>query len=106
MVSRYDIEDIALLFAERERDGLSIAELSRRTGITRKTLHRWEQKLSEPSPEGAGPMFTEAVIGDVARDQTTGAVSIQIGRATVTIPDTGVRSSVLETIVEVLSARC
>ena len=105
MARRYRIEDMALLFAERERDGVSIAELGRRTGICRKTLYRWNRELSGDRPESK---FVEAeIVDEVAEPKSPpSTLSIRIGRATIDFDGATVDRTALETVVSVLAARC
>ena len=104
MARRYRIEDMALLFAERERDGVSIAELGRRTGICRKTLYRWNRELSD----GHESKFVEAEIVDGVEEPKSppSTLSIRIGRATIDFDGATVDRTALETVVSVLAARC
>ena len=105
MVPRYRKEDMASLFAERERDGLSILELSQRTGISRKTLYRWDRKLSRgPAKDEQG--FAEAAVVDNAAEPRGYALSIRIGAATIELQGTSVDRSALDTVVAVLVERC
>ena len=81
MATRYTLEDMALLFAERDRDGTSITELSRLTGIDRKTLRRWEDVVAR-SRKKHQPAFAEVVIAPDAQEPRDVGLRVQVGTAT------------------------
>ena len=105
MATRYTLEDMALLFAERDRDGTSITGLSRLTGIDRKTLRRWERLVAQSRSERQ-PAFTEVVIAPDDHAFRDAGLRVQVGTATIEIPNTGVDRPLLEMVVSVLAARC
>ena len=102
MFTRYTIEDIAPLLALRERDGLSLAELSRRSGIKTDTLRRWERRLES---EHASSAFVEIESTDTKSDRAGSALRITIGVATIEV-DAGTDRDTLRDAVSVLLDRC
>ena len=105
MATRYTLEDMALLFAERDRDGTSITGLSRLTGIDRKTLRRWEHLVAQ-SRKQRQPTFAEVVIAPDAHAPRDAGLRVQVGIATIDIPNCGVDRPLLEMVVSVLAAQC
>jgi hypothetical protein len=105
MATRYTLEDMALLFAGRDRDGTSITGRSRLTGIDRKTLRRREHLVAQSRKERQ-PTFAEVVIAPAAHGPRDAGLRVQIGIATIDIANSGVDRSLLEMVVSVLAAQC
>ena len=103
MSTRYTIEDVAPLLALRERDGLSLAELSRRSGIKTDTLRRWERRLATEDT----PTFIEVEFdpSEEPRERVDSSLRITIGVATIEV-GASIDRDALRTAVDALLERC
>ena len=75
----YDRSTVRSLLAERARNGWSLGELSRRSGVPVGTLSTWvaRQRRTAGGPTTAATGFREVVVTDAAADDRTAGVLLR-----------------------------
>jgi hypothetical protein len=84
---------------------MGITELSRLTGIDRKTLRRWESLVAQSRAERQ-LHFAEVVIASDADEPRNVDLRIRVGGATIELSTNGVDRSLFEMVVSVLASQC
>ena len=97
------------LLRQREREGLTFAGLSARSGVPAATLSWWNQRLKRESPN----RFAEVVVVDqdsasestVAESEARGHVRIEVAGLVIAVSE-GFSNDCLGQVLDVVRSRC